>query len=198
MVVAGVLFVAGGMNHPPGDPTAGFDAHFVAMLSDPSWPLSHWLTLAGAVFLVIAFVLARRDDAFRRRAGRAMTWAVVGSALWSVEAFFHLIADMDVAALSAGGATPILDTHLMLSVVAYPVLCWSSAVVAGRVGWRWVMLARPLAVVGILGGLVYGAAPPIAVLTRDSGWSFLFPLGAIPFSIWLVSLGAIGTGAAAD
>ena len=39
-----------------------------------------------------------------------------------VEGFLHLVAVVDTAALKAGGSTPILNAHLGLAVVAYPLI----------------------------------------------------------------------------
>lgn len=114
------------------------------------------------------------------------TVATVCWAIWVVELVPHLLAGSEHHALEAGESTPVLTTHLTLSVVTGPLLGLSTAALAVAVaGAARTVPAWLLAVVGVVGGLVFGAASPVVAITQNPASSVLFSAHAL-ISVWLV------------
>ena len=181
----------GGALHPPTLHGVPFMEHTAFMLANPTWVVSHSWLLIGAVLLLAGLLVGRREPLFREVAGGVLPIAILGTVVWSVENAFHLAAVLDLDELRAGEATPILLAHLGLSVVAYPLGSYAVAVLAMKMAPRWPLLLRPLGWIGALGAVVFGTAAPLVVLTRDQSYSFLFPMGALPLSAWLLAAGLI-------
>src|SRR5438045_2893054 len=118
--IGGVLLFVGGGMHPPPDVTRSFDDATAGMMADPRWVPGHALLLIGYLLLIPGLIGHGRAAA---PATRLASWfAVAGAALSVVEMSFHLAAVVDLGALRAGGATPILNTHLVLATLAQPLL----------------------------------------------------------------------------
>ena len=98
----------------------------------------------------------------------------------------HLLAGSEHQALEAGEATPMLTTHLTLSVVTEPLLGLSIAALAVAVARAaYSVPAWLLAVVGVAGGVVFGAAAPLVAVTQDPAFTALFSADVL-ISVWLV------------
>jgi hypothetical protein len=179
-VFSAILLLAGGPRHPRGT--------MAEMLQHPNWGPAHALMLAGFAFLGLGLHLYGRQLADAVRTLRWLHWALLATVLQAVEMGVHTAASADAANLVAGRATPILSTHLGLSVVAYPIfgLTLAGLIVAGA---RDRVLGAPwTAGIGVIGALAHGAAPPLTV-GFQLGWArLLFPL-LVLFALWLLLAG---------
>ena len=179
-ILSALFMVAGGPRHPGGT--------MAEMLAHPDWLPSHVLQLAGFVSLLVGLILYQRTVALPDRTRTWVGLAVLGTALQAIEMAVHTAASLDHPNLLAGRATPVLTTHLWLSVVLYPIfgLTLVGLIVAGvrdRVlGSVWI------AWMGILGVLAHAAAAPLVVLLRIERARMLFPL-LILFALWTLLVG---------
>ena len=112
-ILSALFLVAGGPRHPGGT--------MAEMLAHPDWVPSHALMLAGFVSLLVGLILYQRSVVLPDRTRMWARYAVLGTALQVVEMAFHTAASIDQLNLVAGRATPVLTTHLWLSVVLYPI-----------------------------------------------------------------------------
>ena len=176
-LAAAPLIVLGTLRHPRVPGMAGMMAH-------PDWVPSHVIILAGYAAVLGGLLLLRRSQG-----GGAMTrWlrlAIVGTALQVVEAVFHAAAVVDLHRLTAGHATPVLSTHLVLTALFYPLFSLSmlGLIVAGArersLGSWWI---APL---GMLGVIVHATAAILVVVVGMTGVGVLFA-GIGLFGIWLL------------
>ena len=176
-IFSALPMMAGGPQHPRGT--------MAEMLAHPDWFLSHALILAGFVALLVGLILYQRNIWLPETTRRWVRFAVTGTALQAVEMAFHTAAFLDHANLVAGNATPVLTTHLWLSVVLYPLF---GVTLVGLIiaGVRDRVLGSPwIAWLGILGAAAHGAAPPLVVLLEVEWATFLFRL-LLLFALWLV------------
>jgi hypothetical protein len=178
-IASAVFLLVGGRMHPRGD--------MASMLADPSWLLSHVLQFASYGLLLIGLVLLGRQPLpeLTRRWLRA---AVVGAGLMTVEMAVHAAAFVDGPALVAGEATPVLSTHLVLSVGFYPAFAATliGLIVAGvRDG---VLGARWIAPLGIAGLAAHGLAPFVTIVVGMAWGPMLFPVVML-FALWLAMAG---------
>jgi cytochrome bd-type quinol oxidase subunit 2 len=185
---AGLLLAAGGQLHPRGSGDT-VEGHLLSMFASPTWPLAHLLLLAGMVSAVAAYVLAWRTQALGARAQRWLPVVIAGWAFGALEVVPHLLAAGEAHALEHHEATPVLDVHLVMQVIATPAVGLSGALVALLVH----LAARNrvtlvLAVFGILGGLLSAAAGPLVVATGDPRFTVLFPFQA-GLAVWLLGTG---------
>jgi hypothetical protein len=176
LLAAGVLMIGGAMTHPR-------DPSMQQMLMNPIWIPSHALMLAGYVALLASLLLLYRSGG--GPVGRWMVIALAGTALQTLEAFFHLIAVVDAERMQAGHATPVFSTHMMLGALGYPVfaLVAIALVVAGArtrtLGTWWI---APL---GILGAFLPGLAGVLVIWMGAGGVGALFA-GIAIFGLWAI------------
>jgi hypothetical protein len=179
-VLAGLFLLVGGPQHPAGT--------MAEMLADPAWFRSHAWMLAGFVALVIGILLYMGSVPLPERMRRWARYAAIGTAVQAVEMAFHTAAMVDHANLMAGNPTPVLTTHLWLTILCYPVfaLTFIGFVIAGvrdrMLGSRW------FAWLGIVGAAAHGAAAVLVVLLDKAEWEFLFPLLTL-CAVWMVLAG---------
>lgn len=179
-ILSALFLVVGGPRHPGGT--------MAEMLAHPDWVWSHALTLAGFAGFLVGLILYRRSVVLPDRTQLWVGFAVLGTALLVVEMAFHTAASIDQPNLVAGRATPILTTHLWLSVVLYPIFALTlvGLIIAGvrdRVlGSVWI------AWMGILGTVVPAAAAPLVVLLHIEWARNLFPV-MVPFALWVLLAG---------
>jgi hypothetical protein len=187
-VGGGILTAVGGKLHPvgSGDDVPG---HLLTMFASPAWPLAHLLLLAGTVLGVTAILSAWRGRLF---GAQVQPWLVVAALGWTfgaVELVPHLLAAREAHALAHHQATPVLDVHLVMQVVASPAVGLTGAALAtaiaraSRSRTAWV-----LAGFAVVGGVLSGAAAPLVVLTGNPVFTVLFPLQA-GLSVWLLGTG---------
>lgn len=176
-VLAALFLLVGGPQHPGGT--------MAEMLAHPAWVRSHVWMLAGFVALLAGIVLFARSMSLPDRTRRWARYAAIGAALQAFEMVFHTAAVVDHANLVAGHSTPVLTTHLWLTVVCYPVFAVTliGFIIAGvrdRVlGSRWFTW------LGIAGAAAHGTAALLVVLLELEQFRFLFPLITL-FAIWML------------
>jgi len=187
LIASAVAFTTGGLLHPGQDPSLPARAALAAWIGDPLWVPSHALILAGAMLLVPGLLgLRHRHPDLPDGAHRAARAATLGALLWTVESVPHLGAATESAAAADGRATPILFTHMVLSLVAYPLVGLSVAALAVLAGGR---LAHPgFAVLAVPGGLAWSLAPWLVGPLRLESFAVLFPLGIL-MALWFVGVG---------
>ena len=187
MIAAAAAFVVGGLLHPDEDPSLPEAAGFAAWIGDPLWVPSHTLILVGGIVLVpgLLGLLGARPglSAGARRAGRV---AVIAAVLWAVESLPHLAAATESAAAAAGQPTPILMSHQLLALLAYPLVGLSVAALAVLGGRQ---LAHPgFAALAVIGGLAWGVAPWAVGPLGIERLGLLFPVGML-MALWFVAVG---------
>ena len=186
--VGGVLMAVGGALHPQGSGDT-VEAHLLSMFDSPAWPLAHVVLLAGAVVSFLGFLSAWRSVVFGPVVQRWLPWAVTAWGFGAAELVPHLLAAHEAHELAYHDATPILDAHVVMQVIASPAVGLTGAVVAvavARAARTWP--ARLLAVVAVVGGVLSGLAGPLVVLADDPAYTVLFPFQA-GLAIWLVGTG---------
>ena len=177
LLLTGVGILIGGPQHPRGS--------MAEMLAHPDWVQSHLWVLFGFLAMLAALRLHPRQVALPAASARWTRVALWATGLQAVEMVVHTAAYVDHGHLVAGHATPVLSTHLAMSLVAYPV--WGLA----TVGWI-VATARDrtlgsawMAWLGIAGALAFGAATPLVVGLGMLQARFLFPMVML-FAAWCV------------
>lgn len=180
VLLAGVLILAG-PQHPRG-------STMLQMLGHADWLASHVLMTASFILFGVALVLLRRGGPLPERTGRWLRWALIATALQTVEAVMHTAAMVDHGNLAAGRATPVLTTHLAMAVVLYPlfgaaVVGFIVAAARERVLGSWW-----IAWIGIIGASAHGAAAPLRILTGYEPFSILFA-GIVLFALWMALAG---------
>ena len=181
LLLAGVLILAG-PQHPRG-------STMLQMLGHADWLASHVLMTATFILFGVGLALLRRGEPQPERTARWLRYAIIATALQTVEAVVHTAAVVDHGNLAAGRATPVLTTHLAMAVVLYPLF---GAAVVGLI----VAAARErvlgswwIAWIGIIGASAHGAAAPLRILTGYEPFSILFA-GIVPLSLWMALAGA--------
>lgn len=176
-LTSAVLLLIGGPQHPRGS--------MAEMLADPAWVPSHLLQLGSYVALLVGLVVFGRSDDLPSQTRRWLRLATVGTALMVIEMALHTAAMVDHGALVAGESTPVLTTHLWMSVLFYPVFAVTTIgflVVSARertLGSPWIVW------LGVAGLVAHGAAPLLVVGLGLTGASILFPMVML-FALWLV------------
>jgi hypothetical protein len=187
-LIGGGLVLTGGPRHPRGP--------MAEMLAHPDWTPAHVWMLAGFVALLIGLTTLPHDALLTNRLRRWRRVAIAATAFQAVEVAVHTVAVLDHANLVAGRPTPILTTHMMLSVIAYPLFA------VGIIGFmvtasRERTLGSPwITWLGALGALGHGAAAPLAVVAKLAWAPLLFPLLTL-LAIWMVLAALWPRGAAA-
>lgn len=176
-LAGGVLIAVGGPKHPGGS--------MLEMLTHPSWFMAHALVLLGFGALLTGLLLFARSESNTPALRRWTTLAIAGTALMTLEMAVHTAAMVDAHHLAAGHATPVLSTHLLMSVLFYPAFGVTSALFMIAAA-RQRALGSPLFVwIGVIGTLANGIAP---VLVLGFDWIearilFRFVMGV---SLWMV------------
>jgi hypothetical protein len=183
--VGGILMAIGGGLHPHGSGET-VDTYLASMLGSPTWLPSHLLLLLGTALATVGFVTTRRTAFFGPGVGPWLAAAAVGWGLATAELLPHLMAAGDAGGLAHHHATPVLDLHLALQVVATPLMGLTGAALAvavarsARTRTTWA-----LAVPAVVGGLGYAVSAPSIAATGSLAPTVLFPLQA-GLALWLV------------
>ncbi len=192
VVMAGVLiFVGGGMHPDATEDNLSLRANFASMMANDGWVPGHSIMAVGAALLFGAVLLARRDRAWPL-SDALFRLAVVAAAANLVELVVHTAVVVDEEALRDGETRVLTALHLVGSGAFYPLFGITVAILAWRLASAW---SRPLWVVsavGVVGGVSHAVSAPLAILTEDSTYEFLFPLAGITISVWLFVLGVAG------
>ena len=175
-VVAGMLLLAGGPRHPGGS--------MLEMLRHHDWFMAHALVTLGYATMAAGLVAFSRTVA--NTPMKRWTWFAIGAtALQTVEMAVHTAAMVDAGNLAAGHATPVLTTHLTMSMVFYPLFGLATAAFFIK-GMRERAIGSPWIVwIGVIGTVANGIAP---ILVGLFGWTearilFAFMVG---IAVWLL------------
>lgn len=188
LIAGGVLYAVGGQLHPRGKGDTK-DAYLDSMLTDSNWAASHLAQFVALAVITATYVIAYRADVFGRATRRWVLAATVGAGIAAAEMLPHLAASSEHHSLEHGEATPILDTHLLLQVVATPALGLTTAALAIAVARASGTLpARLLAGVAVVFGVAYALAGPLVRFTEDLSFTKLFPAQA-GIAIWILGTG---------
>jgi hypothetical protein len=175
--LCGILILAGGPRHPGGT--------MAEMLAHPDWVPSHGLMLAGFVALLIGLLVFRRLPDLSARMRRWTDVAIVGTVLQVLEMAFHTAAYVDLARLESGTSTPVLTTHIWLTILLNPVFAATMIAFIEVATWERALGSRWISWIGVLGALCHGlAAILVAGLGLDQ-FRILFP-GVVLLALWLV------------
>ncbi len=179
LIVGGVLISVGGPMHPGGT--------MVQMLADPIWFPSHAMITVGFLAFIVGLELLRRQGT-TPRVQRWLVLALAATVLQTIDMALHTMAYVDGPALAAEQATPVLDAHLAMTAVAYPVfgaLLAVFMVVAGRervLGSNWISW------IGVTGCIGHGLAGPLTVVWGIPWAPILFPL-IVLVAVWGILAG---------
>ncbi|MFT4086750.1 MAG: hypothetical protein QM658_06275 [Gordonia sp. (in: high G+C Gram-positive bacteria)] len=188
LVGGGLLLAVGGLTHPRGRGDTK-DEYLGSMLDQGSWAVSHLASCLGLVVVAASYVIAFRGGTFGPKARGWLVAAAVGAGLAAGELMPHLAAASEHDDLVSGGATPILDAHLLMQTLATPALGLTTAalavVIARSTG---TVTSRVLAVVAVVCGIAYALAGPLVVLTDGVRFAVLFPAQA-GIATWYLGTG---------
>jgi len=189
-IAGGVLFLIGGPLHPSEDP--GLPEQATAdMIGSTAWISSHSLLLLASIgFLIGLFALTRSRMPLSTAAQRAAVVAAIAGVLFVVEGVFHLAAFADDDAARAGAATPFLSTHMVMSLIVYPLFTFAVAALAVLSGR---LLTHPaVGVIGAIGAVTFGLAPALVGLAGIESLDWMFPVGGILMALWFTVAGVTG------
>lgn len=188
LTAGGVLFLIGGPLHPGTDTSLPEAQATAESIGAATWIPSHALILAGATgYLIGLFGLARSPMPLPTAARRAAWVAAIGGVLLAIESVVHLGAFLDEDAALAGDATPVLSTHMALSLVVYPVFTFAVAALA--VLSRNALTHPVVGIIGAIGAIAFGVAPALVGLADIEALAVLFPIGAAVLALWFTVVG---------
>ncbi|MBB2892384.1 hypothetical protein [Flexivirga oryzae] len=191
MACAGALVFIGGQIHPKGPLDENLHTLEGNLLSDSDrWDSTHAVLAVAIVVMTAGLVLMLRHQDIRtdRILHTATVVALVGMVISWAEMAFHIAMTSEAHALLTGGPTPLFDTHVVLQAIYTPLFGWGVAVMALRGGAtrRW---GNPwIAILGVVGGIVFGCSGPAVALWPNSHDSLLF-IGDAPLGLWAVASG---------
>lgn len=191
MSCAGALVFIGGQIHPKGSLDEDLRTLEGSLLSDGDrWDSTHAVLAVAIVVMTAGLALMLRHRSVRTDGilHLATVVALVGMVISWAEMVFHIAMTSEAHALLTGGPTPLFDTHVVLQAVYTPLFGWGVAVMALRGGAtrRW---GNPwIAILGVVGGIVFGCSGPAVALWPDSHDSLLF-IGDAPLGLWAVASG---------
>lgn len=176
-LAGGVLILIGGPRHPRGS--------MLEMLSHPDWFMAHALVALGYAALLAGLVLFARSAANVPALRRWTTLAIAGTGLMTLEMAVHTAAMVDAGHLAAGHATPVLTTHLAMSVLFYPAFAITSALFMMAAARQRAIGSPAFAWVGVIGTLANGMAPILVGVfgLMQARILFIFVLGV---ALWMV------------
>lgn len=185
-VAGGVLYFVGSFHHPRG--------MMSDMLVDPAWVPAHAAVFVGLAAMTVGLVAFRRSRPTSAALGRWLEVTIVLAVLETLEMGVHTIAYVDAdalprGALTAGFATPVLTVHMWLATLVYTPFAMALIGLVW-VGQRERSLGSPwIGWIGILGAAAHGAVMWVVIVLEIGEAWFLFPVGALAFSLWFVLAG---------
>lgn len=197
LVAGGVLMLVGGPMHPDSPAELSLREELAFMMDDDAWVPAHAVLFVAVALFTFGLWRVRRVGEWPTRAAGALRFAVVAFALYTVEAFVHLIAVVDVDRLRDGEFAPVAFTHLALGTVLYPFSGLALVYLAWRLLPTWSLPQRAFAVAGMVGGAFHAAALPTTLILRDTEVSFMFAIAGILLAVWSVAAGLVGLRTAA-
>lgn len=175
-LAGGALILVGGPRHPGGS--------MLEMLSHPDWFIAHLLVTLGFAAFLTGLAAFARSEANTPALRRWTKLAIAGTALMTLETIVHTAAMVDAGHLAAGHATPVLSTHLAMSVLFYPVFAVTSALFIVAAARQRAIGSPVLAWLGVCGTLANGAAPVLVLLLGLTQARILFPMVTL-LALWM-------------
>jgi len=187
-IAGGVLFLIGGALHPGEDSSLPEEEATAEFIGAGTWVPAHALIVAGTIgFMIGLFALARSSMPSSPAARRAAWVAALAAVLLVVEGAFHLAAFVDEDAARSGAATPVLSTHMVMSLIIYPLFTLALAALALLSGRT---LTHPVVgVLGAIGAIAFGVAPALVGPAGIDSLAVLFGVGGILMSLWFIVVG---------
>jgi hypothetical protein len=188
---AGLLLGIGGILHPRVDSSVDLEQGLAGMFESSTWDVAHALTLAGYLVLAVSLaVLVRQLGSGWSARQRMIGWAAVaGATIAAIESVPHLLAATETNALLAGDSTPLTDLHTILQAIATPAVGLTFAALAVASARNHALgNGMIVAVLALVGGVVYSFAGPGIAITENPELSPLF-IGSAGLSIWLLVAG---------
>jgi hypothetical protein len=167
-VLSTICMGIGGPQHP--------DGTIPEMLADPIWFSAHAWVVASFVAMTAGLILFGRSAVLSQRVRWWLRIAVIVTAIQTADMVVHTAAYIDLANMLAGRATPVFTSHMLLTMIVYPifgVLISAFIIVAAReraLGNPWV------AWIGVAGALAHGVAGFFTVAFDSEATRALFPL----------------------
>ena len=193
--IGGLLLTVGGVGfflvnalHPqPERGVQGFHEAMISMLSNPLWPVAHWIALVTGLLLVWAVWLLLDSGwaagSVAARAGARLS--IIATLFMSVQWAVEITARGALEAYSAGEAVPMVDLVDPMQAVGWPGLglgfCLLAAGVRGAA-------PRLVAVLGMVGAAALGLAGLLAQALHILEAGVLF-LGGHLLALWIVWAG---------
>lgn len=174
---AGVLMLAGGPRHPGGT--------MLEMLTHPDWFIAHALVTLGYGTMLAGLIAFSRTDANTPAMRPWTRFGIIGTALMALEMAVHTAAMVDAGHLAAGHSTPVLSTHLVMTVIFYPLFGIASAAFFIKsmreraIGSVWIVW------IGVIGTLANAAAPILVVTFGLLQFRVLFAF-MVGIGLWLL------------
>jgi hypothetical protein len=177
LLAGGVLILIGGPRHPGGS--------MLEMLTHPDWLMAHTLVMLGYGALMAGLLMFARTQANTPALQRWTKLAIAGAGLMTLEMAVHTAAMVDAGHLAAGHSTPVLTTHLAMSVLFYPIFGITSALFMIAAARQRAIGSSVFAWLGVVGTLGNGIAP---ILVGPFGMMqarilFVFVIGV---ALWMV------------
>jgi hypothetical protein len=158
------------------------------MLAHPDWFMSHALQSIAFAAMTMGLWLFGRSRELHPSVRAWLGLAIAGTLLQTVEMIVHTAAMVDHMNLVDGASTPVLTTHLWMTMALYPVFAITvsgfiiTAASTRALGRLW------LAPIGVVGLLAHAAAAVLVVGMEIEEARVLFP-GIVLLAVWL--LGAV-------
>jgi hypothetical protein len=197
LIASGIAMMIGAPRHPDADAEDSLRHELATMTADHDWVFAHSFIVLSSALLATGLWLAHRSRTWPTSTLRALYIAAIAVAAYTVETVFHLAAKVDTDALRDGDAAPVAFTHVGLAIVLYPVsgfaVAWLAATLFRAVG----RLRKPIAVAGIVGGVMHACSVPLTVAFPDNEFTPLFAGSATLLALWSIAMGVFGLGDAA-
>lgn len=185
LLVAGVLMFAGAQLHPRASLGLSFRAVEHATLSDDDWRPVHLVILLCLVALAAGLVWMLRRGRLDRTAQRFGVVMLAGTLVLLPEMVVHTFMNSEADAVGAGASAPMFDIHLVLQAIGTPIFGVGVVGLAVAAGRRRLWGGPLLMVLGVIGGVAFGASGLVVVL-HPAAWDMLLFIGLVPLSLWLV------------
>ena len=192
LVLSGIAMLIGAPRHPESEASDGLRDELATMTVDPDWVFAHVFVVASTLLLAVGLAAAYRTSAWPSRTRRALGVAAVVVSLYTVEAVFHLAAAVDTQALQHGDFAPVASTHILLSVVLYPLTGVAVFALAALQLATWRGPRKLAALAGLAFGLLHFLSIPLTLLLPDTELAPVFAGAAISAAVWGIATGLVG------
>ena len=163
-------------------------------MANPAWVPGHTTVFVALLVLALGLISLRRTLPASASTHRWLLFSIVATVLEAVEMGVHTAAYVDVDALTHGHATPVLDAHLWLATLVYPLFAVSLIGLIRR-GQREGLFGSPwITWIGMLGAAAHGIVMWLTYIFEIFWAPILFPVAAIALSLWFLLAGVWPSG----